>query len=67
MLQCAHTIARMQSYESRPLRVFFNRIEKRRDKKKTLVALARKVLTTVYRVVKNGEFYNPQALMVHTK
>lgn len=67
LLQCAHTIARMRSYESRPLRDFFNRIEKRRGKKKALVALARKMLTTVYGVMKSGEFYNPQALMVYTK
>ena len=45
LLQCAHTVARLRSYESRPLRDFFNRIEKRRGKKKALVALARKILT----------------------
>lgn len=66
LLQCAHTIPRMKTYESKPLRDFFNRIERRRGKKRALVALARKILTTVYGVMKSGEFYNPQALMAYT-
>ena len=29
LLQCAHTVTRMRSYEARPLRVFFARISER--------------------------------------
>lgn len=62
LLQCAHTIARMKSPGVKPLKMFFERIEKRRGKKRALVALARKLLTTVYGVWKSGEVYNPARL-----
>jgi transposase len=62
LLQCAHTIGRMKSYESAPLREFFNRIEKRRGKKIAVVAMARKLLTIAYGVLKSGRVYNPAIL-----
>lgn len=62
LLQCAHTISRMKSLGSKPLREFYERIEKRRGKKKAIVALARKLLTTAYGVLKNNEYYDPRKL-----
>lgn len=62
LLQCAHTISRVKSAGSKPLREFYERIEKRRGKKKAIVALARKLLTTAYGVLKNNEYYDPRKL-----
>jgi transposase len=63
LLQCAHTITRMKSYGSRPLREFFERIWKRRGKKIAVVALARKLLTIAYGVLKTKRVYNPEMLL----
>ncbi len=62
LLQCAHTLARMKSADSKPLREFFEKIEKKRGKKIAIIALARKLLTTVYGVMKSGEVYDPRKL-----
>ena len=62
LLQCAHTVARMKSFESRPLRQFFERLMKRRGKKIAIVALARKLLTIAYGVLKNQAHYDPTRL-----
>jgi transposase len=62
MLQCAHAVARTKTTAVIPLKLFFERIEKRRGKKRAIVALARKLLTTVYGVLKSGEVYNPAKL-----
>jgi len=59
LLQCAHTIARMKSYGAKPLKEFFERIKRRRGKKIAVVALARKVLTIAYGVLKTQAGYNP--------
>jgi transposase len=63
LLQCAHTIARMSSYGSRPLRQFFERVMKKRGKKIAVVALARKLLTIAYGVLKSGAPYDPKMLL----
>ena len=63
LLQCAHAVARTKTAGVRPLKEFFERIEKRRGKKRALVALARKLLTTVYGVLKSGESYDPARLV----
>lgn len=65
LLQCAHTIGRMKSLGSKPLREFYTRIEKRRGKKRATVALARKLLTTAYGVLKSGAMYDPKRLMAY--
>ncbi len=53
LLQCAHTVARMsKNHAAKPLYDFFKRIEKKRNKKIAVVALARKLLTTTYGVLK---------------
>lgn len=62
LLQCAHTVARMKSYSSKPLRDFFERVMKRRGKKIAIVALARKLLTVAYGVLKSGASYDPAML-----
>jgi transposase len=62
LLQCAHTVARMKNFESKPLREFFERIHKRRGKKIAVVALARKLLTIAYGVLKAGTYFDPQML-----
>lgn len=59
LLQCAHTVGRMKSYGARPLREFFERIRRRRGKKIAVVALARKLLTIAYGVLKSGKAYDP--------
>jgi transposase len=62
-LQCAHTIMRMKSPEVKPLQDFYNRIMKRSNKKKAVVALARKLITTIYGVLKSGEVYDYRKLI----
>jgi transposase len=62
LLQCAHTVARMKSYEARPLRMFFERIKQRRGKKIAIVALARKLLTIAYGVLRTKTMYDPNVL-----
>lgn len=62
LLQCAHTVARMKSYEARPLRLFFERVRHRRGKKIAVVALARKLLTIAYKVLRTQTMYDPKVL-----
>jgi transposase len=62
LLQCAHTVARMNSHGAQPLQRFFARVARRRGKKIALVALARKLLTTAYGVLKSGQPYDPRKL-----
>lgn len=62
LLQCSHTVARMKSYEAHPLKEFFERIKKRRGKKIAVIALARKLLTIAYGVLKRKTAYDPALL-----
>jgi transposase len=66
LLQCAHTLARMKSAGARPLRAFYERVMRRRGKKIAIVALARKLLTTAYGVLKSGESYDPAKLLPYS-
>lgn len=63
LLQCSHTVTRMKSYAARPLREFYERIAKRRGKKIAIVALARKLLTIAYGVLKTKKMYDPAMLV----
>lgn len=63
LLQCAHTVARMTSAGARPLRAFYERVMRRRGKKIAIVAVARKLLTTAYGVLKSGKSYDPAKLL----
>lgn len=62
LIQCAHAVTRMKTASARPLQEFFNRIERKRGKKRALVALSRKLLTVVYAVWKSEGVYNPTFL-----
>jgi len=62
LLQCAHVIVRMRSYGARPIQEFFERIRKRRGKKVAIVAVARKLLTIAYGVLKSKMPYDPVRL-----
>jgi len=62
LLQCAHTIQRMVSRDAVPIRNFLERIEKRRGKKRAVVATARKLLTIAYGVLKSRAAYDPMRL-----
>ena len=37
----------------------FNRISKRRGKKRAIIAIARMILTAIYHIIQTGEFWNP--------
>ena len=37
----------------------FNRISKRRGKKRAIIAIARKILIAIYHMLKTGEIFNP--------
>jgi len=64
LLQCAHTVTRMKrNAAARPLRIFYERVERKRGKKIAIVALARKLLTVAYGVLKNGGTYDPERLL----
>jgi len=58
--QGAHTVVRMKSHGANPLQQFCARIARRRGKKIAAVALARKLLTTAYGVLKAGQPYDPR-------
>ena len=62
LLQCAHAVVRMKAAGAKPLQEFFLRVEKKRGKKRALIALARKMLTVVYAVWKSETDYNPRML-----
>jgi hypothetical protein len=52
----------MKSYDARPLRMFFERVRQRRGKKIAIVALARKLLTIAYGVLRTQTMYDPEIL-----
>jgi transposase len=66
LLQCAHTVVRMKSHGAKPLQQFFTRVMRRRGKKIAVVALARKLLTTAYGVLKSGQPYDPRKVQAAT-
>ena len=65
LLQCSNALSRTKSSGAKHLKIFYERIERRRGKKKAIVALARKLLTTAYGVLKNNEYYDPQKLTAY--
>lgn len=62
LLQCAHTVVRMKSPAAAPLREFFERLSRKRGKKIAVVAVARKLLTVAYGVLKSRQTYDPDVL-----
>ena len=64
LLQCAHSVARIkQHHGATPLQHFYARLARRRGKKIAIVALARKLLTTAYGVLKSRQPYDPARLL----
>lgn len=64
LLQCAHAVARIKkSHGAQPLQHFYAGVARRRGKKVAIVALARKLLTTAYGVLKSGRAYDPARLL----
>jgi transposase len=61
-VQIAHLVARDRKRDTQPLRSWFNRMAKRRGKKTALVALARKLLTIAYHLLKYEQDYDPRCL-----
>jgi len=63
LLQCAHTVVRMKSYSAAPLKAFYQRVMRRGGKKIAIVAVARKLLTVAYGVLKHRAAYDPAKLL----
>lgn len=61
-VQIAHLVARSTDGPAQPLRRWFLRVAKRRGKKTALVALARRLLTVAYQMLKSGSVYDPSQL-----
>lgn len=61
-VQIAHLVATSDKPPSRPLRRWFKRVAARRGKKTALVALARRLLSIAFQMLRSGEVYNPQRL-----
>lgn len=57
-VQIAHLVANDQRGPAKPLRNWFLKVALRRGKKTALVALARKLLSIAYQMLRTGEVYN---------
>jgi len=57
LVQAAH--AAVKSKESAYYRIKYERISKRRGKKRAIIAIARMILTAVYEMLRTGEVFNP--------
>lgn len=61
LVQCAH--AAVKSTEKQPYyRKKYERIYKRRGKKRAIIAIARMILTAIYHMLSTGEIWNPTDL-----
>jgi transposase len=61
-VQIAHLVVRSRKRATQPLRSWFNRVAKRRGRKTAFVALARKLLTIAYHLLKYEQDYDPRCL-----
>jgi transposase len=57
LVQCAH--AAVQSNKSPYYKIKYERILKRRGKKRAIIAIARMMLTAIYHMLATGETFNP--------
>ena len=57
LVQCAH--AAVKSSTSPYYKNKYERISKRRGKKRAIIAIARMILTAIYQMLSNGETWNP--------
>lgn len=60
LVQCAH--AAVKSDKSPYYKQKYERIMKRRGKKRAIIAIARMILTAIYQMLKTGEVWNPTDL-----
>ncbi len=60
LVQAAH--AAVKSKESAYYRVKYERISKRRGKKRAIIAIARMILTAVFHMLQSGKVFNPSDL-----
>ena len=61
LVEAAH--AAVKSTEKQPYyRIKFERLMKRKGKKRATIAIARIVLTAIYAMLSTGEFFNPSDL-----
>jgi transposase len=61
-IQGAHAVLRSKSSESRPLRIWHERVSKRRGFKTALVGLARRLLHIIFYVLRDRREYDPRLL-----
>ena len=59
-VQAAHAVLAVKGAAARPLQRWCERIARRRGKKTALVALARKLLTIAYHMLREGTTYDPR-------
>jgi transposase len=62
-IQCAHAVLRSKSLESLPLKRWCLRVAKRRGLKTAIVALARKLITIIFYVLRDKREYDYTLLM----
>lgn len=62
-IQGAHAILRSKSMESRPFRLWHERVARRRGKRTALVGLARRMLQTVFYVLRDQRAYDYRLLL----
>lgn len=60
LVQVAH--AAVKDLEQPYYKIKYERIQKRRGKKRAIIAIARMILTAIYFMFKNGEVFNPSDL-----
>ncbi|PIQ88774.1 MAG: hypothetical protein COV72_06575 [Candidatus Omnitrophica bacterium CG11_big_fil_rev_8_21_14_0_20_42_13] len=63
-VQCAHALLRSKSVESLPLRKWYERIAERRGARTAVVALARKMLTIMFYMLRDKKPYDYKLLTV---
>lgn len=57
LVQVAHAAIKDKNYDYYANK--FNKISKRRGKKRSIIAIARKILVAIYHMLKTGEVFNP--------
>ena len=58
LVQCANAVVRSSKHPE--IRNRYLRLKKRRGHKKAIIAIARMLLTALYHMLRNGEYYNVQ-------
>jgi transposase len=61
-VQAAHALARSRQPAARPLQRWFHRVADRRGMRTVLLALARRMLSLAFYLLRDGTQYEPQRL-----